>query len=537
MDNIQSSFSGYVDKLYEKATYLDKYGGSVITTTVTLFIFFLLFSYFYIIGRIKPIKADWDNQKCNPAVLPFAGFINAESGESKIEYTAKNFNGCINSILSQIIGSFTSPIDFASDMLGKFFALLAEAIQKVREVFNKIRLAIMKIVKTIMSRIVNVVIQLQRVVMKTKAIMEKIQGVMTTTLYTIMASYLALKSSLGAMLEIIIKFLVILASMVVLAWIFPWTWPFAAAATALFILVAIPTGIIAGWLAHILDITSDNLPNNPKKGCFDENTEIEMVNGKKKIIDIKLGDILKDGGIVTSKFKIKKKKKQIFNLNGVIVTGCHDVYYNNIGWIPVSEHPSRSPLINYSKPFVYCLNTTSKQIIINNTKFADWDEVDEYDLEDLKQLYPQKFKTLNSISLNRGSLHKHLEGGFDGNTKIKLQDGNFVLLKDLDFSDKLDFGGEILGIIEICSKNISDIKKYKINDNIFIGGPNLVIDDKYLGKFNTVDMGEPVKFNDDKLYHIITSTGKIMIENTVFFDYDGGLEQMLWLEENILDIL
>ena len=130
-----------------------------------------------------------------------------------------------------------------------------------------------------------------------------------------------------------------------------------------------------------------------------------------------------------------------------------------------------------------------------------------------------------------------MEGGFDGNTKIKLQDGNFVLLKDLDFSDKLDFGGEILGIIEICSKNISDIKKYKINDNIFIGGPNLVIDDKYLGKFNTVDMGEPVKFNDDKLYHIITSTGKIMIENTVFFDYDGSLEQMLWLEENILDIL
>jgi hypothetical protein len=537
MDNIQSSFSGYIDKLYEKSTYLDKYGGSVIVTTVTLFIFFLLFSYYYIQGRVKPIKADWDNQKCSPAVMPFAGFINAGPGESKIEYTAKNFSGCVNSILSSIIGSFTSPIDFVSNMLGQFFVLLAKAIQKIRELFNKIRLAIKKIVVNIMGRMVNVVIQLQRVTMKIKAIMEKAQGVMTTSLYTVMASYLALKSSLGAMLEIIIKFLVILAAMVIIAWIFPWTWPFAATVTALFIAIAIPTGIIAGGLVHILDITSDNLPNDPKKGCFDGNTVIETMECKKKIIDIKLGDILKDGGIVTSTFKIKKGKKEIFDLNGIIVTGCHDVYIKDVGWIPVSQHPSRTPINNYSKQFVYCLNTTSKQIIINDTTFADWDEVDEFDLEELKNIYPEKFRNSKSISLKRDAMHKYLEGGFCGNTKIKLKNGKLVSLKDLDLNDELHFGGEILGIVEISSKNIEQIKKYKINNNAFIGGPNLVVDDKYLGKFNTMNLGIPIEFDNNKLYHIITDTGKMMIKNTVFFDYNGSLEQTLWLEDNILDIL
>ena len=537
MDNIQSSFSGYIDKLYEKSTYLDKYGGSVITTTATLFIFFLLFSYYYVQARVKPIKADWDNQKCSPAIIPFAGYINAGPGESKIEYTAKNFSECVNSILSNIIGTFTSPIDFISNMLGQFFVLLAKAIQKIREVFNKIRLAIMKIVTNIMGRMVNVVIQLQRVTMKIKAIMEKAQGIMTTGLYTVMASYLALKSSLGAMLEIIIKFLIILAALVVIAWIFPWTWPFAATVTALFIAVAIPTGIIAGWLVHILEITSDNLPNNPKKGCFDENTIVETMKGKKKIIDIKLGDILKDGGIVTSTFKIKKADKEIFNLNGVIVTGCHDVYKNDIGWIPVSQHPSRTLLLNYQNQFVYCLNTTSKQIIVNGTTFADWDEVDEYDLEELKNKYPKKFKKSKSLSSDHTALHKYLEGGFCGDTKVKLKNGSMISLKDLDLNDNLYFGGEILGIVEISSKNIEQIKKYKINNNTFIGGPNLVIDDKYLGKFNTINMGTPIEFDNNKLYHIITASGKLMIKNTVFFDYNGSLEQMLWEEENLLDIL
>ena len=38
MDSIHSTFSGYIDKLYDKATYLDKYGGSVIATFLDFFI-------------------------------------------------------------------------------------------------------------------------------------------------------------------------------------------------------------------------------------------------------------------------------------------------------------------------------------------------------------------------------------------------------------------------------------------------------------------------------------------------------------------
>ena len=46
MDTIPETFESYFNKLYNKKTYLDKYGGSVVATGVTLLIFFCIFSYF-----------------------------------------------------------------------------------------------------------------------------------------------------------------------------------------------------------------------------------------------------------------------------------------------------------------------------------------------------------------------------------------------------------------------------------------------------------------------------------------------------------
>jgi hypothetical protein len=530
MDNIfNSSVNGYINKLYDKSTYLDKYGGSVIVTCVTLFFFFLIFSYFFVMSRIKPIKADWVNQKCAPIVIPFAGIINASPGESKFEYTANNFSECVTSILAEIIGYFTQPIHFLSNITSEFFAVLGKAIQKIRELFNRIRKAIMSIVENVMNRITNVLIQLQVITMKIKNVLGRTQALLTSGLYTIMASYLAMKSFFGAMLEIVIAFLVMLASAVILAWIFPWTWPFAAAATAVFVGVAIPTGIMAGWLGHILELTSSNIPNSPAKGCFDESTIIETSTGGKKIIDIKLGDILKDNGIVTSLFKIKRGKKKIYLLDNVLVTGCHDVFYNG-KWLPVSDHPERKEITDYKKEFVYCLNTTNKNININNTIFADWDEVDKDDINDLSEHFPDIFKKSCDI-------HKYLEGGFDGDTKIELFDGSLGLLKDLEIGDIFKSGDRVVGIVKISTNNILHIKKYNINNSYFIGGPNLAVKDNYLGNFNTYAMGIHIKFDKPVLYQVITDSGMMTINGVRFFDYNGGLEQILWQKKYIYDYL
>ena len=102
-------------------------------------------------------------------------------------------------------------------------------------------------------------------------------------------------------------------------------------------------------------------------------------------------------------------------------------------------------------------------------------------------------------------------------------------MKNLIINDVLENNEKIVGLVEIdLKKSQTKTKIYCFNDNVIIGGPNLVIVDKYLGNFNTFEMGKEVYISENKLYHVLTDTGKITISNITFLDYNGSLEQLLW---------
>ena len=65
-----------INELYNKKGFIDKYGADIWLTIIICLIFFCITSYYYVLNNIEPIKANWANEKCNPAVLPFAGLIN-----------------------------------------------------------------------------------------------------------------------------------------------------------------------------------------------------------------------------------------------------------------------------------------------------------------------------------------------------------------------------------------------------------------------------------------------------------------------------
>ena len=506
MDNISDKLPSYINKIYNKAGYLDKYGGSVVVTCVTFFIFFIIFSYFYVQSHISKIRKNWTTEKCNPSVLPFAGMIMAPDNMSPFKFTAENFEKCATTILAEIIHMFTLPIHFISEGLAEFFKLIGEAIQKVRELFAKIRQSIMNIIENIMHRILNVVIQLQKVMIDLKDILGKTQASLATGLYTVMGSYLAMKAFMGAMIQIIIEALIVAAAIIIVLWIFPWTWPIAAPATVLFALVATLLGIIIGGLEEIIQISAGNIP--PVPGCFHEDTIIEMSHGIKKIKDIKLNDVLRDGSKVTAIFKILKGENKLYELDNFVVTGNHDVLHETRGWIKVCNH-EKAKLKENDDDIVYCLNTTTKKIKINNTIFADWDEVHEEDVELAKEIF--------SDIKNTSDFHKYIDSGFEKNTIIKLRDGSINFIQEIKLGDELEDHSVVMGIVEIDAKHIDKLVEHKIHRKYFIGTPNLVFKDKHLGVcpliFKKNSVNQPINKNkSNKLYHLITSSGKFMIE-------------------------
>ena len=529
MDNIPKTFGTYIDKITKKVGYLDKYGGSVVVTGIVLFIFFLIFSYFYVMNKLKPIKADWENQRCNPAVMPFAGIIHAPPNMSKIDFTADNFYKCTQTILSSIIGYFMEPINFSVHLASKFFAEIMKSINMLRHVFAYIRIRIKSIVSNIFSRIYNVMVPVQIILIKLKDILAKNVAVLTTGLYTVITLYLSLKSFLGAFLEILVIALIVLAAATILLWILPFTWPAAGVMTALFVAVAVPLAIIAIALGNILNLTSSkNIPGSP--GCFDKDTKIALKSGKVKIKDIKVGDEMLDGSKITAFFKLSTCGKQMYQIDNLKVSGSHKIQCNG-EWIKVKHHPSAT-LLDYNESFIYCLNTTSKRIKIDHHTLLDWDDIDDADFVELKKL------TGHFIPDNASTdkIHAALEGGFVSSTMIELEDGRTINISDVKVNDQLRFGERVLGIVAIDVKNLQRVNKYNINGKNFVGGANLWVNDN-LGKFSTLGLECESIEKPECLYQILTDTGNFTVNGIQFMDYNSAIEQLMgdsWTNEQSL---
>ena len=295
-------------------------------------------------------------------------------------------------------------------------------------------------------------------------------------------------------------------------------------ATAFFVLLSIPVAIIAGWMIHILNISSRSVPNKP--GCFDKNTKLATKDGLKIITDIKSGTILENGDRVTASFKIANSN-DMYRFNNIIVSGTHKVLHDINGWIFIKDHPESIKIENYYEPYIYCISTESKRVNINNYKFLDWDDIEPIDVI--------KLKNFNYLKPNSslGDIHKFLESGIDGESLIELDEGNEIKLKDVQVNDVLRGGERVFATVEIDTKNIAYVRHYEFNGFKIVGAPNLHICDADLGNFNTLSKFGKVISAPKKLYHLITDNGFFIVNGIRIRDYNSAIENILDIRDKI----
>jgi hypothetical protein len=536
MDNVLES---YLNKAIEKNSYLDKYGGSLIFTIVFLLAAFVVLSYFYVKNKFESIKQNWTDKRCQPEILPFAGLINAPDGTSKTQYTAKNFTMCLSTISNNVIKIITKPLHMVVNIFMDTFSLIIKSIGLFANFFNDLRSGWLKYFRDILFQVLNVMLPMQKIFIKIKDILAKTSGILALTIYQILSIYRSMKSFLGAFLQVVIGMLIALAAAIIIMWFFPWTWIPATAASIFFAVIAVPFILINIVLGRALSITSNkDMPDCPDGGdcCFDKNTKIKVKNEYKKFSNLKVNDILSDGAKVTAFFKMSSKNVDMYKINNLIVSGTHKIYHKQKKWIFVKDHPKAILINNYSEPYIYCINTTSKKIYIDNHILSDWDDIDEIDFINLKKLTEEFLLPWAKTS----EIHSKLESGFHENTLIELEDGMCVKIKDVQVNDILRFGDKVIGIVEIDGENISNIYKYNIDNKTFIGGPNLWINDDDLGKFSTLALDSKKIINkNNKLYQIITDTGFFQINGVRFMDYNSAIEQIMgvsWCREQDLSL-
>lgn len=520
MSNITGTFIGKVENIYKKNGYLDKYGGSVIIAGLLLFITWLILSYFVVMRKVAPIKADWVNQRCSPSVMPFAGLINGPPGQSKFAYAGQNFTNCVSNILKQILGDVMKPVYAVEHLITDAINELHKVIQDIRLLFAKMRTAAQSMVERILNRLLNSVTPVVLVTQKMKDLMLKSGGVLTEVLMMVLGLWYTMKSAIGAFIELLIIGIIVLVAMIAVFWADPFTWWMAIIATIVFLFLAVMCAIIAYWMNYILDLTQPN--SVPPSSCFDENTRIMTKGGEKLIKELVPGEILEDGSKITAVFKMTAEGEDIYEYKNVIVSGSHKIMTPAGRCVSVSSHPHSHKLPQYTKPYLYCLSTTTKTITVNGVVFSDWDEVDNHDWEKIKM----RAKAYLSATPKREEIHTRLESGFIGTTEILLADGTKRCMKDIGVGDHLKNGEKVLGIVRILGDDVV-VKKYNIKGNCVICSTNVPFVDDNLGNMTTNRMEGKRVFLEGELYHIITDTKFLTIGDVKFHDYNAVIEKIM----------
>jgi hypothetical protein len=482
--------SKYINGIYDSLSYYDMYG-----TTIIIFIFltvfvFYVYTYYKVIQVKEEVANDWINQRCNPKYLPFAGYITHPEGTTAFDYTAENFQYCIQNIQNTVTGQALQPFNYLISGFSGMLGTIGNSTQKTREFLDLLRQRIKAFAENVLHRILDVMIPLQTIMIALADSFNKIQGILTGGLYTMLGSYYTLQSLMGAIVELIVKMLFVLVAIIVGLWAIPFSWPAAAASSAVFLSISIPLSIIVIFLSEVLHVKSSEIP---KLRCFDKDTLLEMNNGKyKKIINIKAGDILANNVMVTAKIKVDACELRMFLLNNIIISESHIIKYKD-KWIAVRDHPLAKELPKniYNEPFLYCLNTSSKEIVINNMIFTDWDEIYDDTLLKVIDTIPENL-FMNDIKIKKENIHKYLDKGFEPNTCIYLFDGTKKHIKDVSISDKLSTKGIVYGIVEIEKETI-------------------------LGNINENE-------NENVLYHLLISNKLFETDRKIIRDYNDNID-------------
>ena len=112
----------YIYDLYEKSSYLDINSPFIISFFVLILFLIFFISYIQVVINTIPIKDDWDNQRCNPTVMPFAALINKPNDQSMLEYTSNNYNQCMKNIVKSVSDTQLTPFYFILSKITDLFS-------------------------------------------------------------------------------------------------------------------------------------------------------------------------------------------------------------------------------------------------------------------------------------------------------------------------------------------------------------------------------------------------------------------------------
>ena len=228
----------------------------------------------------------------------------------------QNFIYCIQNVQSNLMPFLLEPIHFILSLLTDFGGGVSNSVNSLRGWMNSFVGNATNIFVNIYGAFMGLIVAFQRIVLGIQDMINKMVGIVTTLLYILEGTMDSMSSA--------------------------WAGP-------------------PGQLVRAM--------------CFHPHTQLRKHDDTYyPICECKKGDILYDGSIITHVYCFSDCEKEVLYeiTPSIKVSGNHFIYYNE-KWIMVKDIPGVKVSQDKSN-ILYCLETSSQNIIIGDNVFWDWND-------------------------------------------------------------------------------------------------------------------------------------------------------------------
>ena len=181
----------------------------MVVTTATVLAVLSGVVYLIVDANMIYMRKSWKSYRCNPLVMPIAGFINAPQNMDKSEYTSQNFNLCTSEMFKVVFDNVISVFYYMVETTINIFKQSLEAVHQLRLFLSNLKTEFLKFVVNTVESIVNFIVPFINILIKLKDMMRKMEGIFLSIIYMLGGAYLALKSLFGSILTLCIIIIVI----------------------------------------------------------------------------------------------------------------------------------------------------------------------------------------------------------------------------------------------------------------------------------------------------------------------------------------
>jgi hypothetical protein len=212
-----------INSLYKNRGYLDRYGGDICISIALIIATLSITSYSSYQSIMVKVKSNWNENRCNPIYMPFAGIIMPQPNTSTMNTTVDNFSYCIKQDVSAVFSIALMPFEFAMYLIIEFIDAVLATIMAIMAFIQWLKDQLGGIFAVLYNKIIYFIVPLIEMIIHLRDMIGKLNAVAVTSLYTAMNIYnITISGIMNIMVilnNILIATIAIMLAMIILAFI------------------------------------------------------------------------------------------------------------------------------------------------------------------------------------------------------------------------------------------------------------------------------------------------------------------------------